>query len=120
MEAPKPITLRENFIIIKKDIKSEEGNNFHLEISFSDSKFNFLIEKKGKIFNEKYKNSYSISQIQENQYLKMFSTPQEILEELKDRIDTNIPILHEMKNNTINLVISVPIKKFKQIDFNFL
>ena len=121
MEAPKPMTLREDFIIIKKELKSEEGNICHLEISFSDSKFNFLIEKKGKIFNEKYKNSYTISQIQENQYLKMFSSPQEILEELKDRIESDSPILNEIKNNnTINLVISVPIKKFKQINFNLL
>ena len=48
----------------------------------------------------------------------MFSTPKEILEELKDRIESKTPILNESNNNIINLSIFLPVNKFKKIDFN--
>lgn len=68
------------FIIIKKDLISESGDDYSLQISFDDKKFIFLIEKKGNLLNEKYKNEYTISQIQENKYFKLFSDAKEILE----------------------------------------
>ena len=48
----------------------------------------------------------------------MFSTPKEIMEELKDRIDAKNPKVNEIENNTINLIIFITINKFKQIEFN--
>ena len=48
----------------------------------------------------------------------MFSSPKEIMEELKDRIDAKNPKVNEIENNTINLIIFIPINKFKQIEFN--
>ena len=119
MEAPKQIiTQQELNIDIKKDLKSEQGNNCNLQIYFKENKFNIIIKKKEKLFNEKFQNEFSISQIQENEYFKMFSTPKEIMEELKDRIDAKNPKVNEIENNTINLIIFIPINKFKQIEFN--
>lgn len=115
MEAPKPLTPR--IINIKKDLKSEQGNNFFLFISYKIDKFIILLEKKDNTFDEKYKNEYTINQLHENNYLKLFSSPKEILEELNDRIDFKTPILTENKDN-INLIIFIPISKFKQIEFN--
>ena len=118
MEAPKP-TPQENLISIEKEIKSEQGNNFILKIYYSDCYFWIRVEKKGKIFNDIFTVKLSITQIQENQYFKLFTTPKEILEELKERIESKNPILNEYQNN-INLIILLPISKFKQIEFNLL
>ena len=118
MEAPKP-TPQENLISIEKEIKSEQGNNFILKIYYSDCYFWIRVEKKGKIFNDIFTVKLSITQIQENQYFKFFTTPKEILEELKERIESKNPILNEYQNN-INLIILLPISKFKQIEFNLL
>ena len=57
MEAPKPI----NFSYIRKDITSEQGHNCSLQISFNDNKFEFIIEKEGKIFKEIQKRIYNKS-----------------------------------------------------------
>ena len=62
----------------------------------------------------------SITQIQENQYFKLFSSPKEILEELKERIELKNPILNECQNNIITLIIFLPISKFKQIELTLL
>ena len=118
MEAPKP-TPQENLISIEKEIKSEQGNNFILKIYYSDCYFWIRVEKKGKIFNNIFTVKLSITQIQENQYFKFFTTPKEILEELKERIESKNPILNEYQNN-INLIILLPISKFKQVEFNLL
>ena len=118
MEAPKP-TPQENLISIEKEIKSEQGNNFILKIYYSDCYFWIRVEKKGKIFNDIFTVKLSITQIQENQYFKLFTNPKEILEELKERIESKNPILNEYQKN-INLIILLPISKFKQIEFNLL
>ena len=108
------------FIIIKKDLVSESGDDYSLQISFDDKKFIFLIEKKGNLLCEKYKNEYTISQIQENKYFKLFSDAKEILEELKERIETNTPTLNLCNNNSINLTIILPTTKYKEIEFNLI
>jgi len=118
MDKPKQILSEDINLIIKNDLKSVQGNECLLQISFKENKFNISIEKKEKIFKEKYMNEFTLSQIQENQYFKMFSTPKEILEELLDRIESKNPILNEINNNIINLSIFLPVNKFKQIDFN--
>lgn len=81
------------------------------------NKFNIFIEKKGNLFKEKYSNKYTIDQIQENQYFKIFSNPKEILIELQERIEEKTPILNEINNDSINLIIFLPISKFRQIEF---
>ena len=120
MEAPKPKTPEEILITVEKELKSEQGNNFHLRISYNEFKFCIQIEKKGKIFNDSFIKKLSFNEIQENQYFKLFSSPKEILEELKDRIEFKSPILNECENNIINLIIFIPIGKFKQIEFNLI
>ena len=118
MEAPKPKTQEEILITIQKELKSEQGNNFHLTISYNDFKFCIQVENKGKIFNDIFVKKLSFTEFQENQYFKLFSSPKEILEELKDRIESKNPILNERENNTINLNIFIPIAKFKQFELN--
>ena len=118
MEAPKPIKSQEIFININKNLKSEQGKEFSLQITFKNNKFIIIVQKKGKIFSDTYKNEYTIQQIQENNYFKMFSTAEEILEEIKERIDSKVPILNECNNNIINLVIFLPTTKYKKIEFN--
>ena len=118
MEAPKPKTPEEILISVEKEVKSEQGNNFHLTISYNDFKFCIQVENKGKIFNDIFVKKLSFTEFQENQYFKLFSSPKEILEELKDRIESKIPILNECENNTINLIIFIPIAKFKQFELN--
>ena len=120
MEAPKPKTPEEILTTVEKELKSEQGNNFHLRISYNEFKFCIQIEKKGKIFNDSFIKKLSFNEIQENQYFKLFSSPKEILEELKDRIEFKSPILNECENNIINLIIFIPIGKFKQIEFNLI
>ena len=62
MEAPTP----SNFTFIKKQLTSEQGNLCSLIVSFTNNKFEFTIEKTGKIFKDKFKKDYTMSQIQEN------------------------------------------------------
>ena len=112
------ITQQEIFIDIKKDIKSEQGNDYSLLINFKENKINISLEKKGNIFNDIFSNKYTISQIQENNYFKMFSSPQEILEEFKERIESKTPVVNECQNNIINLIIFLPTTKYKKIEFN--
>ena len=90
------------------------------QISFNDNKFEFIIEKEGKIFKDRFKREYTISQIQENNYFKLFSNHQEILEEIKERLNFKAPILTELENNSINLIIFIQNSKYKQAEFNLL
>lgn len=102
MEAPKPI----NFIFIKKEITSEEGQKYSLTISFANNKFEFIAEKNGKLFKDKFRSEISFSQIQsENKYFKIFDNPEEVLEELNQKIILKVPILKESENNSLNLII---------------
>ena len=115
---PEPFGQSDTFIVIKKDLVSENGDNYSLQISFNEQKFVFLIEQKGKLLAGKYSNEYTISQIQENKYFKLFSDSKDILEELKERIETNTPILNICNNNSINFTIFLPTTKYKEIEFN--
>ncbi len=117
MEAPKPKIQDEILFTVQKELKSEQGNNFHLSISYKHSNFYIQTEKKKKIFNDCFVKKLSFTEIQKNEYFKFFSSPKEILEELKERIESKNPTLIEKENNTINLIIYIPISKFKQIEF---
>ena len=114
------ITPKEIFIDIKKDIKSEQGNNYTLKINYKEDKFCIYLEKKGIIFSDIFSNKYTISQIQENNYFKLFSSPQELLEEFKDRIESKTPVVNECQNNFIILTIFLPTSKYKKIEFNLI
>ena len=114
MEAPKPI----NFSLIKKEITSEQGNKCSLQISYINDKFEFIIEKMGKIFKDRFKISLTMSQLQENKYFKLFENPQEIIEEFNEKIDLKTPILSEIENNSINLIIFLQNSKYKQVSYN--
>ena len=98
MEAPKPI----NFTLIKKEVTSEQGNKCTLQISYINDKIEFIVEKKGKIFKDRFKLSLTMSQIQENKYFKLFENPQEIIEELKEKMNSKAPILSEKENLELN------------------
>jgi len=116
MEAPKPI----NFSLIKKEVTSEQGNKCTLQISYINDKIEFIVEKKGKIFKDRFKLSLTISQIQENKYFKLFENPQEIIEELKEKMNTKTPILSEIENNSINLIIFLQNSKYKEASYNLV
>ena len=116
MEAPTP----SNFTFIKKQLTSEQGNLCSLIVSFTNNKFEFTIEKTGKIFKDKFKKDYTMSQIQENKYFKLFETPREILEELNEKIESKAPILTEAGNNSMNLIIFLQNSKFRQVEFKLI
>ena len=116
MEAPTP----SNFTFIKKQLTSEQGNVCSLVVSFTNNKFEFTIEKTGKIFKDKFKKDYTMSQIQENKYFKLFETPGEILEELNEKIESKAPILTEAGNNSMNLIIFLQNSKFRQVEFKLI
>ena len=116
MEAPKPIS----YSFIKKELTSEQGQNCSLQISFTNNKFEFIVDKKGKMFKDRFKNEYSLNQIQENKYFKLFESPQEILEELSQKIEFKNPILTESENNSMNLIIFLQNSKFKQAEFSLM
>ena len=116
MEAPTP----SNFTFIKKQLTSEQGNVYCLIVSFTNNKFEFTIEKTGKIFKDKFKKDYTMSQIQENKYFKLFETPGEILEELNEKIESKAPILTEAGNNSMNLIIFLQNSKFRQVEFKLI
>ena len=86
MEAPKPI----NFSLIKKEITSEQGNKCSLQISYINDKFEFIIEKMGKIFKDRFKLNLTMSQIQENKYFKLFENSQEIIEEFNEKMNSKV------------------------------
>ena len=65
MEAPKPIS----YSFIKKELTSEQGQRCTLQISFTNHKFEFIVDKKGKMFNDRFKKEYSLNQIQEKNIL---------------------------------------------------
>ena len=119
MEAPIPI-IPITPAFIRKELTSEQGHKCSLQISFANHKFEFIIEKKGKIFKDKYKNEYTLSQIQENKYFKIFDEPQEILDELNQKIEIKPPILTESEGNSINLIIFLQTTKYKQAEFNLI
>ena len=116
MEAPKPI----NFSLIKKEVTSEQGNKCTLQISYINDKIEFIVEKKGKIFKDRFKLSLTMSQIQENKYFKLFENPQEIIEELKEKMNSKAPILSEIENNSINLIIFLQNSKYKEASYNLV
>ena len=116
MEAPKPI----NFSLIKKELTSEQGNKCTLQISYINDKIEFIVEKKGKIFKDRFKLSLTMSQIQENKYFKLFENPQEIIEELKEKMNSKAPILSEIENNSINLIIFLQNSKYKEASYNLV
>ena len=116
MEAPKPI----NFTLIKKEVTSEQGNKCTLQISYINDKIEFIVEKKGKIFKDRFKLSLTMSQIQENKYFKLFENPQEIIEELKEKMNSKAPILSEIENNSINLIIFLQNSKYKEASYNLV
>ena len=116
MEAPKPI----NFSLIKKEVTSEQGNKCFLQIYYINDKIEFIVEKMGKIFKDRFKLSLAMSQIQENKYFKLFENPQEIIEELKEKIDSKVPILSEIENNSINLIIFLQNSKYKEASYNLV
>ena len=116
MEAPKPI----NFTLINKEVTSEQGNICTLQISYINDKIEFIVEKMGKIFKDRFKLSLTISQIQENKYFKLFENPQEIIEELKEKMNSKAPILSEIENNSINLIIFLQNSKYKEASYNLV
>lgn len=116
MEAPKPI----NFSLIKKEVTSEQGNKCTLQISYINDKIEFIVEKKGKIFKDRFKLSLTMSQIQENKYFKLFENPQEIIEELKEKMNSKAPILSEIENNSINLIIFLQNSKYNEASYNLV
>ena len=91
-----------------------------MQISFTNNKFEFIVDKKGKMFKDRFKNEYSLNQIQENKYFKLFESPQEILEELSQKIEFKNPIFTESENNSMNLIIFLQNSKFKQAEFNLI
>ena len=107
--------IEDNYIEIKKEFKFE-NKTFFLEISYDNSKLNIYIEKKEKMNNEYYKNSYSINKLQGNKYFKNFQTSQDILKDLKKGIESEMPTI-ESKNDVIILSIFLPSKE-KKIKFN--
>ena len=117
MEAPKPI----NYSFIKKEVTSEEGQKYSLKISYENNKFEFIAEKNGKLFKDKFRNECSLSKIQEdNKYFKIFDSPEEILEELNQKIDLKVPILKESENNSLNLIIFLQNSKYNQAEFRLI
>ena len=70
------ITPKEIFIDLKKDIKSEQGNNYTLKINYKEDKFCIYLEKKGIIFSDIFSNKYTISQIQEIIISNYFHLPE--------------------------------------------
>ena len=117
MEAPKPI----NYSFIKKEITSEEGQKYSLKISYENNKFEFIAEKNGKLFKDKFRNECSLSKIKEdNKYFKIFDSPEEILEELNQKMDLKVPILKESENNSLDLIIFLQNSKYNQAEFRLI
>ena len=100
MEASKPKIQEEILINIQKELKTEQRNNFNLKISCNDFKFYIQVEKIGKIFNDIFITKLSFTEFQENDYFILLL--KEILEELKDRIESKNPTLDE--NEIIQLI----------------
>lgn len=113
MEAPNPISVS----FIKKELTSEQGHKCSLQISFINDKFEFIVEKIGKLIKDKFRKDYTMSQIQENNYFKMFENPKEIIEELNEKIVSKSPILTETENNSMKLIIFLQNSKFRQVEF---
>ena len=122
MESQETLNNQEKNITIIKEMTTIQGNNCIMQIFFEDNKFNISVEKKGKIFKENYLNKYTMGQIQENPYFKIFSNPQEILFEFQERIETKAPIINESNNNkkksSITLTVFLMTSKYRQIEFN--
>ena len=104
--------------MIKKEVTSEQGNKCTLQISYINDKIEFIIEKMGKIFKDRFKLSLTMSQIQENKYFKLFENSQEIIEEFNEKMNSKEPILSEIGNNSINLIIFLQNSKYKQVSYN--
>ena len=116
MDAPTPkIAI---FTYIKKELTSEQGHKYSLEISYENNKFEFTVEEEGKLFKDKFRNEYTMNQIQENKYFKLFDNHQEILEELDEKIELKTPTLNASGNNTLNLIIYLQNSKFRQEVFS--
>ena len=109
-----------NSLIITKEITSNLKNIlFTLKIFSNNNEIQIIVEKKGNFITQEYTRNLSLQQIHEiDDYFKLFITLEEMLKELKERIDSSVS-LNEDKENLV-LSITIPTSKHNQINFEII
>ena len=97
------------------ELSSDKNNSYSVIFNLNNSIEITANQIKG-IIHKSFSNKYSFEEIRINKYFLQFDTLEEILDEIKERINNNKIIIKENENNLI-INISLPSSKNKEIIF---
>ena len=111
-EAPTKKTQKKSFQI---ELASNKNNSYSVVFNLNNS-IEITANQINGIIHKSFSSKYTFEEIRENKYFLQFDTLEEILDELKERINNKQLIIKENENN-IFLNISLPSSKNKEIIF---
>ena len=95
------------------ELSSDKNNSYSIEFNLNNY-IEITANQINNIIHKSYSNKYSFEEIRETKYFLQFDTLDEILDEIKDRIDNNKIILKE--NDNI-LILNIPLPDDQEIIF---
>ena len=95
------------------ELSSDKNNSYSIEFNLNNY-IEITANQINNIIHKSYSNKYSFEEIRETKYFLQFDNLDEILDEIKDRIDNNKIILKE--NDNI-LILNIPLPDDQEIIF---
>ena len=95
------------------ELSSDKNNSYSIEFNLNNY-IEITANQINNIIHKSYSNKYSFEEIREAKYFQQFDNLDEILDEIKDRIDNNKIILKE--NDNI-LILNIPLPDDQEIIF---
>ena len=107
------LTSNESFQV---ELSSDKNNSYSVMFNLNNS-IEITANQTNDIIRKSFSNKYSFEEIRKNKYFLQFDTLEEILNELKERINNNKKII---KENEDNLIIDIPLtsSKIKKLFLN--
>ena len=99
----------------KVELSSDKSNSYSVMFTLNNS-IEITANQTNDIIHKSFSNKYSFEEIRKNKYFLQFDTLEELLDEIKDRINNNKIIIKENEDNLI-INISLPSSKNKEIIF---
>ena len=106
------LTSNESFQV---ELSSDKNNSYSVMFNLNNSIEIAANQIKG-IINKSFSSKYSFEEIRINKYFLQFDTLEEILNELKERLNNDKIII---KENEDNLIINIPLPSSKNIEIIF-
>ena len=108
-----PITPKKSF---KVELLSDKNNSYSVIFNLNNNSIEITANQTNDIIHKSFSNKYSFEEIRKNKYFLQFDTLEEILDELKERINNNKIII---KENEDNLIINIPLPSSKNKEIIF-